>query len=214
MPCLPAQVSRVLPGTLLPGTGVRRGRHGGLGAHRPGGHEAPLGLPGACCSHPAPGHRWGGPARQGWGPSMAGRVWRQPVLLVPRERPGPGPPLGGGLQRGGPILRAAVSGQGGCCACGPLDHPAGCSQGCWRGGQRGRGRAPQGTGMPGQGRGAQWVAVCFHPGHAPASPRVLFPGRWAAESRAMYAGLMGGGEPLGVDREGPRETRLVLRSYR
>nr|XP_031540890.1 diacylglycerol kinase theta isoform X8 [Vicugna pacos] len=51
-----AWVPHVLPGTLLPGAGVWRGRHCGLGARHPGGGAAPSGLPRACRGHPAPGH--------------------------------------------------------------------------------------------------------------------------------------------------------------
>lgn len=61
-PC--RQVPRVLPGALLPGSGVWRGRHRGLGACGAGGDAAPPGLPGASRGHPAPGHRWS----QGMGP--------------------------------------------------------------------------------------------------------------------------------------------------
>lgn len=70
-PC--RQVPRVLPSALLPGAGVRRGRHCGLGTRRPGGPAAPPGLPGACCSHPAPGHRWGRRPAGGGGPGARGR---------------------------------------------------------------------------------------------------------------------------------------------
>lgn len=64
------QVPRVLSGALLPGAGVRWGRHRGLGARRPGGNAAPSGLPGAFRGHPAAGHRWGQPA--GLGTGLAG----------------------------------------------------------------------------------------------------------------------------------------------
>ena len=69
---------------------------------------------------------------------------------------------------------------------------------------------PKVPACPGRGRGALWEAVYPHPGHAPASLRVWFPG-WAAESRAMGAGLAGSGEPLGVYRG---QGRHVLASDR
>lgn len=138
-------------------------------------------------------------ACRGRGARRAGPVWRQPVLWFP------GNDLGRVLRWG-----AGYSGEDPFSVLLSVDeadavlvdrwtilldaHESACGED-----SEADAEPPKVPACPGRGRGALWEAVCPHPGHAPVSLRVRFPG-WAAESRVMGAGLAGSWEPLGVDR--------------